>query len=324
MNTRGHICLKGQLWPHNGQVTDQTTWWLFQDLPTPAENSMPSGPSTSVIPQEGTSPVPDPSQPTRRLIRLSSPERQRLSSLNLTPDPELEPPPKPPRSCAALARQALEGSFVGWGVPGQSPQGICFVQTCSPRVGMRWVALGFLKGECWGMEREAVGLRPCLLCSVVVAMEEEEEQSPSSSDEEKEAEETVALDSDTEQVRRRNLATSPAEASTHPLNRPHHHYRKTYRTFPPLSRSLRLSSHPVCLRSLSLSLLPELTPSPAQEALTPSKQSFPSLSPAGCGEGGAGPTADWPDPAIGSADLGQELRHHEQVPNMASDSDAQG
>uniref|UniRef100_A0A452VNP8 F-actin monooxygenase n=1 Tax=Ursus maritimus TaxID=29073 RepID=A0A452VNP8_URSMA len=147
----------GQLWPHNGQVTDQTTWWLFQDLPTPAENSMPSGPSTSVIPQEGTSPVPDPSQPTRRLIRLSSPERQRLSSLNLTPDPELEPPPKPPRSCAALARQALEGSFVGWGVPGQSPQ-------------------------------------------VVVAMEEEEEQSPSSSDEEKEAEETVALDSDTEQA----------------------------------------------------------------------------------------------------------------------------
>ncbi|XP_019661938.2 F-actin-monooxygenase MICAL1 isoform X1 [Ailuropoda melanoleuca] len=128
-----------------------------QDLPTLAENSVPSGPSTSVIPQEATSPVPDPSQPTRRLIRLSSPERQQLSSLNLTPEPELEPPPKPPRSCAALARQALEGSFVGWGVPGQSPQ-------------------------------------------VGVPMEEEEEQSPSSSDEEKEAEETVALDSDTEQA----------------------------------------------------------------------------------------------------------------------------
>lgn len=47
---------------------------------------------------------------------------QRLSSLQLTPEPELEPPPKPPRSCAALARQALEGSFVGWGMPVQSPQ----------------------------------------------------------------------------------------------------------------------------------------------------------------------------------------------------------
>ncbi|XP_030879764.1 F-actin-monooxygenase MICAL1 isoform X3 [Leptonychotes weddellii] len=93
-----------------------------QDVPTPDENSMPSGPSTSVVPQEGTSPVPNPSQPTRRLIRLSSPERQRLSSLNLTPDPELEPPPKPPRSCSALARQALEGSFVGWGMPVQSSQ----------------------------------------------------------------------------------------------------------------------------------------------------------------------------------------------------------
>ncbi|XP_004406758.1 PREDICTED: protein-methionine sulfoxide oxidase MICAL1 isoform X2 [Odobenus rosmarus divergens] len=95
-----------------------------QDVPTPDENSMPLGPSTSVVPQEETSPVPNPSQPTRRLIRLSSPERQRLSSLNLTPDPELEPPPKPPRSCSALAIQALEGSFVGWGMPVQSSQGI--------------------------------------------------------------------------------------------------------------------------------------------------------------------------------------------------------
>lgn len=83
---------------------------------------MPSGPSPPTAPQEETGPVPSPSQPTRRLIRLSSPERQRLSSLHLTPDPEMEPPPKPPRSCSALARQALEGSFVGWGVPVQSPQ----------------------------------------------------------------------------------------------------------------------------------------------------------------------------------------------------------
>lgn len=83
---------------------------------------MSSGPSPPTAPQEETGPVPSPSQPTRRLIRLSSPERQRLSSLHLTPDPEMEPPPKPPRSCSALARQALEGSFVGWGVPVQSPQ----------------------------------------------------------------------------------------------------------------------------------------------------------------------------------------------------------
>lgn len=83
---------------------------------------MPSGPSSPVAPQEGASSVPSPNQPTRRLIRLSSPERERLSSLNLTPDSEMEPPPKPPRSCSALAHQALEGSFLGWGVPIQSPQ----------------------------------------------------------------------------------------------------------------------------------------------------------------------------------------------------------
>ncbi|XP_040330278.1 F-actin-monooxygenase MICAL1 isoform X4 [Herpailurus yagouaroundi] len=93
-----------------------------QDLPTPDENSMPSGPSAPVTPQEGTGPVPSTSRPTRQRIRLSSPERQQLSSLNLTPDPELEPPPKPPRTCLAVARQALEGSFVGWGMPVQSPQ----------------------------------------------------------------------------------------------------------------------------------------------------------------------------------------------------------
>lgn len=83
---------------------------------------MPSGPSSPVAPQEGASSVPSPNQPNRRLIRLSSPERERLSSLNLTPDSEMEPPPKPPRSCSALAHQALEGSFLGWGVPIQSPQ----------------------------------------------------------------------------------------------------------------------------------------------------------------------------------------------------------
>uniref|UniRef100_A0A8C4PJC3 Molecule interacting with CasL protein 1 n=1 Tax=Equus asinus TaxID=9793 RepID=A0A8C4PJC3_EQUAS len=92
-----------------------------QELPTPDENSMPSSPAPMAT-QEEASPVPSPSQPTRRRLRLSSPERQRLSSLNLTPDPDMEPPPKPPRSCSALAHQALEGSFRGWGVPVESPQ----------------------------------------------------------------------------------------------------------------------------------------------------------------------------------------------------------
>nr|KAF6363245.1 microtubule associated monooxygenase, calponin and LIM domain containing 1 [Pipistrellus kuhlii] len=93
-----------------------------QDLPAPGEDNMPTGPSTPAAAQEGASPVPGPNQPARRLIRLSSPERERLSSLKLTPDPETEAPPKPPRSCSALARQALEGSFLGWGVPIQNPQ----------------------------------------------------------------------------------------------------------------------------------------------------------------------------------------------------------
>ncbi|XP_008070597.1 F-actin-methionine sulfoxide oxidase MICAL1 isoform X2 [Carlito syrichta] len=91
-------------------------------LPTPSENSMPPGPSAPTASEEGVSPASSSSQPTRRPIRLSSPERERLSTLNLTPDSDMEPPPKPPRSCSALARQALEGSFVGWGMPLQRPQ----------------------------------------------------------------------------------------------------------------------------------------------------------------------------------------------------------
>ncbi|XP_053446354.1 F-actin-monooxygenase MICAL1 isoform X1 [Nycticebus coucang] len=92
------------------------------ELPTPREISMPPSPSTPRASQERVSPIPNPSQPTRRLIRLSSPERQRLASLNLTPDSEMEPPPKPPRSCSALAHQAMEGSFMGLGMPVQGPQ----------------------------------------------------------------------------------------------------------------------------------------------------------------------------------------------------------
>ena len=118
----------------------------------PSENDMPSGPATPIALHQGTSPVPGPSQPTRRLIRLSSPERQRLSSLHLSPDPEMEPPPKPPRSCSALARQALEASFKGWGMPVQSPQGSCWL-----RMGMGWVVFGFLD-RVWGMGREVMGI----------------------------------------------------------------------------------------------------------------------------------------------------------------------
>ncbi|XP_040584291.1 F-actin-monooxygenase MICAL1 [Mesocricetus auratus] len=93
-----------------------------QELPIPDDNNIQPDPSPPVPPVKGVSLVPSPSQPTRRLIRLSSLERLRLSSLAIIPDPGTEPPPKPPRSCSALARQALEGSFVGWGVPVQAPQ----------------------------------------------------------------------------------------------------------------------------------------------------------------------------------------------------------
>jgi hypothetical protein len=68
-------------------------------------------------------PIPSPRQSTRRLIRLSSLERLRLSTLNITTDSETEPPPKPPRTCLALARQALESSFVGWGLSVPESQG---------------------------------------------------------------------------------------------------------------------------------------------------------------------------------------------------------
>ncbi|KAF3831825.1 hypothetical protein GH733_000637 [Mirounga leonina] len=117
---RCHSC-EAILWPGGyGQHPGDGHFYCLQHLPQtgPKEDGTDPCPES----QEGTSPVPNPSQPTRQLIRLSSPERQRLSSLNLTPDPELEPPPKPPRSCSALARQALEGSFVGWGMPVQSSQ----------------------------------------------------------------------------------------------------------------------------------------------------------------------------------------------------------
>ncbi|XP_023583405.1 F-actin-monooxygenase MICAL1 isoform X2 [Trichechus manatus latirostris] len=131
------------------------------ELPAPGNDSLPAAPLMPTVPQEEANPAPSPSRPARRLIRLSSPERQRLSSLNLTPDPEMEPPPKPPRSCAALARQALEGSFVGWGVPAQGPQG--------------------------------------LPSSALVALENEESP-PSSEEEEEEEQEDVTLDEDTKQA----------------------------------------------------------------------------------------------------------------------------
>uniref|UniRef100_A0A8C5P215 [F-actin]-monooxygenase MICAL1 n=1 Tax=Jaculus jaculus TaxID=51337 RepID=A0A8C5P215_JACJA len=92
------------------------------EIPIPGDSSMPPDPSTPTALPEAASPAPSPSQPARRLIRLSSPERLRLSSLAITPDVDVNAPPKPPRSCSALALQALEGSFVGWGMPAQGPQ----------------------------------------------------------------------------------------------------------------------------------------------------------------------------------------------------------
>uniref|UniRef100_A0A5F8HKQ5 Molecule interacting with CasL protein 1 n=1 Tax=Monodelphis domestica TaxID=13616 RepID=A0A5F8HKQ5_MONDO len=71
-------------------------------------------PTTPTASQE----MEDPAKlPSRKLIRLSSPERRWLSSLNFNPEAEVEGPPKPPRSCSALAHQALEDSFGGWGMP---------------------------------------------------------------------------------------------------------------------------------------------------------------------------------------------------------------
>ena len=66
---------------------------------------------------------------------------------------------------------------------------------------------------------------------------EEEEESPCSSDEE--AEEDVPLDSDTEQVSGRNLATYSAQASMHPLNIP--------RPLPGRNPQHPTSSEPKCL-----------------------------------------------------------------------------
>ncbi|XP_055981424.1 F-actin-monooxygenase MICAL1-like [Sorex fumeus] len=88
-----------------------------QELPMPGDNSLPPSPSTL-----RPNPVPDPSQPTRRPLRLSSSEHQQLFTLHFTLDPEMELPSKPPRRCSVPAQQALEGSFKGWGLPAQETQ----------------------------------------------------------------------------------------------------------------------------------------------------------------------------------------------------------
>lgn len=132
---------------------------------------MPPGLSTPTASQEGVGPIPDPSQPTRRRIHLSSLERQRLSSLNLTPDPEMEPPPKPPRSCSALARHALESSFVGWGLPVQGPQGNCHPRRCADPGWDRVGALSSCRGILGNTEGSCGDPRPCqpLLCSILLS-----------------------------------------------------------------------------------------------------------------------------------------------------------
>ncbi|XP_028624878.1 F-actin-monooxygenase MICAL1 [Grammomys surdaster] len=93
-----------------------------QEFPTPGDSNLQPGPSSPGPPVTTVSPVPSSGQPVRRLIRLSSLERLRLSSLNIIPDSGAEPPPKPPRSCSDLARESLKNSFVGWGVPVQATQ----------------------------------------------------------------------------------------------------------------------------------------------------------------------------------------------------------
>ncbi|XP_044532624.1 F-actin-monooxygenase MICAL1 [Gracilinanus agilis] len=78
------------------------------------KEAMAVSPTTPTASQEMEGPS---KLPSRKLIRLSSPERRWLSSLNFNPEAEVEGPPKPPRSYSALARQALEDSFGGWGIP---------------------------------------------------------------------------------------------------------------------------------------------------------------------------------------------------------------
>ncbi|XP_069866976.1 F-actin-monooxygenase MICAL1 isoform X2 [Dipodomys merriami] len=129
---RCHIC-EATLWPGGYGQHPDGHFYCLQHLPQPGHkedeideiDGGPKSPKLSTPEEDSTSPalpVSSPKQPTRRRIRLSSPERLQLASLNITPDPETEPPPKPPRSCLALAQQALQSSFVGWGMSVQVPQ----------------------------------------------------------------------------------------------------------------------------------------------------------------------------------------------------------
>lgn len=116
----GHFYCLQHLPQEDQKEADNNGSLESQELPTPGDSNMQPDPSSPPVTR--VSPVPSPSQPARRLIRLSSLERLRLSSLNIIPDSGAEPPPKPPRSCSDLARESLKSSFVGWGVPVQAPQ----------------------------------------------------------------------------------------------------------------------------------------------------------------------------------------------------------
>ncbi|XP_072499121.1 F-actin-monooxygenase MICAL1 isoform X1 [Notamacropus eugenii] len=144
---------------------------------TPEDQELPGNneekEATAVSPRTPTAPevIEGPlKQPSRKLIRLSSPERRSLSSLNLQPDDEIEGPPKPPRSCSALAHQALEGSFTGWGVPDQR------------------------------LPQTLLSPSPELLKLVASSVEEEDEGLSSSEEEEEGEEEDLVLTSDVEQT----------------------------------------------------------------------------------------------------------------------------
>ncbi|XP_056674637.1 F-actin-monooxygenase MICAL1 isoform X2 [Monodelphis domestica] len=143
-----------------------------KDQEPPSKNEDMEATAVSPTTPTASQEMEDPAKlPSRKLIRLSSPERRWLSSLNFNPEAEVEGPPKPPRSCSALAHQALEDSFGGWGMPGKT------------------------------LPLNVLSPPQDLLSSVASAVEEEDDKDPSSSEEEEDTvEEDLVLTSAVEQT----------------------------------------------------------------------------------------------------------------------------
>lgn len=178
----------------------------------PSENNMPSGPMTPVAHHQGTSPVPNSScSPNSPLIRPA--QNASCPTLHLTPDPEMELPPKPPK-LLCLGPPSPGSKLQGLGMPVQSPQGSCWL-----RVGMGGWFLDLLDRDV-GHGEEIVGFQPMSTsCSVLGGTwKKGKKRVPPPVKSETEEEEDVPLDSDMEQVSGKNLATYSAQASTHPLN----------------------------------------------------------------------------------------------------------